>query len=52
MVGFYIYTPSLIDTIPIVLPDAYNWSMSGVLPALFASLQQRGWDIKKNRLLA
>jgi len=50
-VGFYIYTPSLLDTTPLASPDAYNWSMSGVLPAMFASLQQRGWDIKREPLI-
>jgi hypothetical protein len=50
-VGFYIYTSSLPDTTPLVSPDAYNWSMSGVLPAMFASLQQRGWDINKEPLI-
>lgn len=50
-VGFYIYTPSMIDTTPFTSPDAYNWSMSGVLPTMFASLQQRGWDIKREPLI-
>jgi len=51
MVGFYIYTPSLLDTTPITSPDAYNWSMSGVLPSMFASLQERGWDVTKEPLI-
>jgi hypothetical protein len=25
-------------------PDAYDWTMSGLLPAAFASLEQRGWN--------
>jgi hypothetical protein len=50
-VGFYIYTPSLPYTIPVVSADAYNWSMSGVLPSMFASLRRRGWDITKEPLI-
>lgn len=50
-VGFYIYAPSLLDTTPITSPDAYNWSMTGVLPAMFTSLQKRGWDITKEPLI-
>lgn len=50
-VGFYIYAPSLPDTATISSPDAYDWSMSGVLPAMFASLQRRGWDITKEPLI-
>ncbi len=50
-VGLYIYTPSLPNTTPTPSPDAYDWSMSRVLPAMFASLQQRGWDIKKEPLI-
>src|SRR5258708_1426414 len=50
-VGFYIYTPSQSNAIPTASPDAYNWSMSGVLPAMFASLQQRGWNITKEPLI-
>jgi hypothetical protein len=51
MVGLYIYTPSLPDTTPITSPDAYNWSMSGVLPAMFASLQKRSWAVTKEPLI-
>jgi hypothetical protein len=50
-VGFYIYAPSLSDSTPPPYPDAFDWSMSGVLPALFASLQQRGWNIAKEPLI-
>lgn len=50
-VGLYIYTPSLPNTTPAASPDAYNWSMSGILPAMFASLQQEGWNIKKEPLI-
>ena len=50
-VGFYIYTSSLPDTTPITSPDAYNWSMSGVLPAMFTSLKKRGWEITKEPLI-
>jgi hypothetical protein len=50
-VGFYIYTPSMLNTTQSQSPDAYNWSMSAVLPAMFASLQRRGWDITKEPLI-
>ncbi len=50
-VGFYIYTSSLPNTTPAEGPDAYNWSMSGVLPAMFASLQQRGWAMTREPLI-
>ncbi len=50
-VGLYIYTSSLPNTTSTPLPDAYDWSMSKVLPAMFASLQQRGWNIKKEPLI-
>jgi hypothetical protein len=50
-VGFYIYTPSFPPTIPLLSPDSYNWSMTGVLPAMFASLQKRGWDITNEPLI-
>lgn len=51
MVGFYIYTFTLPDTLTPSSPDAYNWSMEGVLPAMFASLKKRGWRIDKEPLL-
>ncbi len=51
MVGFYIYTPSLLNTTPTPSPGTYDWSMSYVLPAMFASLQRRGWDIAKEPLI-
>lgn len=51
MVGFYLYTPSLLATTPTPSPDIYDWSMSAVLPAMFASLQQRGWSIAKEPLV-
>ncbi len=50
-VGLYIYTSSLPNTTPAASPDAYNWSMEGVLPAMFASLQKRGWTIAKEPLI-
>lgn len=50
-VGFYIYASSLPDSTPTVSPDDYDWSMSLLLPAMFASLQQRGWDIAKEPLI-
>jgi hypothetical protein len=50
-VGFYIYAPTLPNTTPTSSPDAYDWSMSTVLPAMFASLQHRGWNIKKEPLI-
>jgi hypothetical protein len=51
MVGLYIYTSSLPGTTVASPPDAYNWSMAGVLPAMFASLKMRGWDITREPLI-
>jgi hypothetical protein len=50
-VGFYIYTPRLPSTVPAASPDAYNWSMSGVLASMFASLQKRGWSLAREPLI-
>lgn len=50
-VGFYIYTPAISKTTLTPLSDAYDWSMSAVLPAMFASLMQRGWNITKEPLI-
>jgi hypothetical protein len=49
--GFYIYASSLPNTTPSSSSDFYDWSMSGILPAMFASLQQRGWNISKEPLI-
>ncbi|GAC1651189.1 MAG: hypothetical protein NVS4B12_21750 [Ktedonobacteraceae bacterium] len=49
-VAFYIYAPSIPTSIK-VSPDAYDWSMAQVLPAMFASLQRRGWNITKEPLI-
>ncbi len=50
-VGFYIYAPSLHKTTPALSADAYDWSMSALLPAMFASLRQRGWNIEREQLI-
>ena len=50
-VGLYIYTPSLPDSQPIPRADTFNWSMTGLLPAIFSSLTERGWDIRKEPLI-
>jgi len=50
-VGFYIYTPRLPSTDLAASPDAYNWSMSGVLASMFASLQKRGWSLAREPLI-
>jgi len=50
-VGFYIYAPDVPDTVQAPSPDVYGWSMSALLPAMFASLQQRGWDMRKEPLI-
>jgi hypothetical protein len=50
-VGFYIYAPQQSQADPIQAPDSYDWSMSDVLPAMFTSLQRRGWDIAKEPLI-
>jgi hypothetical protein len=51
MVGFYLYTPELLATTPTPSPDTYDWSMSAVLSAMFASLRQRGWSLAKEPLV-
>jgi hypothetical protein len=50
-VGLYIYAPSLPNSTSTASPDAYDWSMTTALPAMFASLQKRGWDITKEPLI-
>jgi len=50
-VGLYIYTSSILNTTPLPSPARFNWSMVGVLPEMFASLQQRGWNITKEPLI-
>ena len=49
MVGAYIYSPTLSALRQ--LGTNYDWSMKTVLPALFSSLQKRGWDIHHTPLL-
>jgi hypothetical protein len=51
MVGLYIYTPSTPNPTSRLSPDVYDWSMSAVLPAMFASLQKRGWSISREPLI-
>ena len=50
-VGLYLYTAVLPNTVPTPAPNTYDWSMSGLLPKIFASLERRGWDIKKEPLI-
>ncbi|HYT42960.1 MAG TPA: hypothetical protein VEP90_11490, partial [Methylomirabilota bacterium] len=50
-IGLYIYTSSIANTTRISLPARFNWSMTGLLPVIFTSLQQRGWDISKEPLI-
>ncbi len=50
-VGLYVYTPSLPDSRPLPRADTFNWSMTGLLPAIFSSLTKRGWDIRKEPLI-
>ena len=42
-VGLYIYASTP--------PDTYDWTMAALLPAIFASLQQRGWAIAREPLV-
>lgn len=49
-VGFYIYASPMPNTTP-TSSDANDWSMSSLLPAMFASLKQRGWNIAKEPLI-
>lgn len=50
-VGLYIYTEPVSSTTPPVPSSAYDWSMSKLLPVIFMSLQQRGWDITREPLI-
>ena len=44
MVGLYIYGDSNTT-------GTYDWTMSGILPAVFTSLKNRGWDIIEEPLV-
>ncbi|GHO82734.1 hypothetical protein [Dictyobacter formicarum] len=46
-VGLYIYATSISAASQIPSPETYDWSMSSILPVIFRSLQQRGWNIAK-----
>ncbi|WP_151754493.1 hypothetical protein [Dictyobacter vulcani] len=46
-VGLYIYTLSIPMTSHLPSSEAYDWSMSKLLPAIFSSLHHRGWKITK-----
>lgn len=48
MVGLYIYTPTPAVDLP---ASYYDWSMTKVLPAVFASLGKRGWNIAREPLI-
>ena len=50
-VGLYIYVAVLPDTVPTPAQNTYDWSMSRLLPTIFASLEKRGWDITKEPLI-
>jgi hypothetical protein len=50
-VGLYVYS-AYIPAVPNPPTSAaYDWSMSKLLPSMFRSLQQRGWNMKKEPLL-
>ncbi|MDQ2717980.1 MAG: hypothetical protein M3Z08_24060 [Chloroflexota bacterium] len=46
MVGLYIYVSTTVQDLAPAAPS-YDWSMSSLLPAMFSSLQQQGWDMTK-----
>jgi len=48
MVGLYIYTPALAVNLP---ASYYDWSMAKVLPAVFTSLEKRGWNSVREPLI-
>ncbi len=50
MVGLYIYASASPEN-PAPLATSYDWTMSDLLPAMFVSLQQQGWDITKTPLI-
>ncbi len=45
MVGIYIYAYPTHET------GTYDWTFSQILPAVFASLRNRGWDITEQPLV-
>ena len=51
MVGFLYICSIIPDTTPIAPSNAYNWPMSGLLPAMLASLKERGLNITKEPLI-
>ncbi|GLV55974.1 hypothetical protein KDH_28180 [Dictyobacter sp. S3.2.2.5] len=50
-VGLYIYATTMLATNPIPAPETYDWSMSSILPAIFKSLQRRGWNRNNQPLI-
>ena len=50
-VGLYVYAPSYPDTSPVTASSDYNWSMAGLLSAMFTSLQRRGWNMAQEPLI-
>src|SRR5436305_12637212 len=50
MVGLYVYASSSAKN-PAPAATSYDWSMSKLLPAIFSSLQQQGWNITKTPLI-
>jgi hypothetical protein len=50
-VGLYIYANSASTSSNLPTPETFDWSMSAILPAIFASLRQRGWSIDSEPLI-
>ncbi len=50
-VGLYIYSARVPIVSHIPSSSTYDWSMSKLLPAMFASLKQRRWNIQQEPLL-
>ncbi len=49
-VGLYVYSTAIANYKPANDRD-FDWSMSRLLPAVFHSLQQRGWNMSKKPLI-
>lgn len=50
-VGLYIYASAQFNTRRLPSSNAYDWSMSKLLPTMFTSLKKRGWNITKEPLI-
>lgn len=53
MVGIYVYSAYLSPTVsPAPSSNAFDWSMSSILPKIFHSLSRRGWNKQREPFIA